>query len=135
MRRLMIALAPLALVACADTSAPAGPKPGVAQVENLGMTGLPVAEEIALGRNIASQQCAGCHGLDKGDAVRPDAPPLRQLLADYDDEALAEDFRDGIKVGHPDMPQFLFGPKTTDLLLAYLVSIQEPEPATPPQEG
>ena len=96
--------------------------------ENLGLTGLPIAEEIELGRNIASQQCASCHGLDEEDAVRPDAPPLRYLLADYDDEALAEDFRDGIKVGHPDMPQFLFGPKSTDLLLSYLISIQEPAP-------
>ena len=128
MRRLMIAFVPLALTACAGAPADLPTDADVTPEENLGLTGLPVSEEIELGRNIASQQCAGCHGLDKEDAVRPDAPPLRYLLADYDDEALAEDFRDGIKVGHPDMPQFLFGPKSTDLLLSYLISIQDPAP-------
>jgi hypothetical protein len=33
------------------------------------------------------------------------------------------------KVGHPDMPQFHFGPLGADVLLTYLKSIQEPEPA------
>ena len=133
MRRLTIALLPLVLVACAETpeAVPPGvaPEAEVTPEENLGLTGLPVEEEITLGRDIASQECAGCHGLDKEDAVRPDAPALRHVLADYDSEALGEDFRDGLKVGHPEMPQFLFGPKSTDLLLSYLISIQEPDPS------
>ncbi|MBD3768985.1 MAG: hypothetical protein IE925_02480 [Rhodobacterales bacterium] len=132
MRRLMIALVPLALVACAQT--PPGVTEEIEEIEvspeeNLGLTGLPVAEEIELGRQIASSQCADCHGLDKEDSRRPEAPALRHVLADYDGDALAEDFRDGLKVGHPEMPQFQFGPKSTDLLLSYLISIQEADPA------
>ncbi|MCB9963177.1 MAG: cytochrome c, partial [Hyphomonas sp.] len=61
------------------------------------------------------------------DARRPDAPPLRHLLAEYDPEALKDDFREGVKVGHPDMPQFEFSPMETDMLLSYISSIQAPE--------
>lgn len=136
MPRMMIALLPLALVACAETTPPADAAPEappealeveVVTDESLGFTGLPLTEEIAAGREIASENCSRCHGLDREAPPRPDAPALRHILADYDSEALKEDFRDGIKVGHPDMPQFEFDPKGTDLLLSYLISIQEPE--------
>jgi len=133
MRRLIYALVPLSLplAACVQTP-PSETGPAEAEVtaeENLGLTGLPIAEEVELGRQIASSQCADCHGIDGEDARRTDAPALRYVLADYDGDALAEDFRDGLKVGHPEMPQFQFGPKSTDLLLSYLMSIQEPDPS------
>lgn len=133
MRRLIYALMPLALPLSACVQTPQSETlPVEAEVtaeENLGLTGLPIAEEVELGRQIASSQCADCHGIDKEDPRRTDAPALRYILADYDGDALAEDFRDGLKVGHPDMPQFQFGPKSTDLLLSYLISIQEPDPS------
>ncbi len=137
MRRLIYALVPLALplmAACVQTPPPEAELAEAGEIditaeEDLGVTGLPVTEEVALGRQIASSQCADCHGIDKEDPRRTDAPALRYLLADYDGDALAEDFRDGLKVGHPEMPQFQFGPKSTDLLLSYLVSIQEPDPS------
>ncbi|MBB42074.1 MAG: hypothetical protein CMF01_18535 [Hyphomonas sp.] len=133
MRRLIYALVPLSLplMGCVQTS-PYEPEIAELQAQEaqeLGLTGLPVAEEIELGRQVAASQCADCHGIDKEDARRTDAPPLRYILADYDGDALAEDFRDGLKVGHPEMPQFQFGPKSTDLLLSYLMSIQEPDPS------
>ncbi|MEQ9317399.1 MAG: cytochrome c [Henriciella sp.] len=79
---------------------------------------------IADGRDIAEAQCASCHAIGlEGDSPRADAPPLRTALADYDPEALAVDFREHIHVGHPDMPDFDFGPTGTDAILAYLVSI------------
>lgn len=131
MRRLMIALIPLALAACAETTPPVEEQAERLQAEvppeeNLGITGIPVAEEIAQGHEIAEAECSRCHGLDKEPPPRTDAPPLRRVLADYDPEALKEDFRDGIKVGHPDMPQFDFDPMAADMLLSYLISIQEP---------
>jgi mono/diheme cytochrome c family protein len=131
MRRLIYALVPLSLplMGCVQTSPYEAEIAEVTAEENLGLTGLPVAEEVELGRQIASSQCADCHGIDKEDPHRTDAPALRYILADYDGDALAEDFRDGLKVGHPDMPQFQFGPKSTDLLLSYLMSIQEPDPS------
>ena len=136
MRRLIYALVPLALPLAACVQTPQSEtelaEAEVAEVtaeEDLGLTGLPVSEEVELGRQIASSQCADCHGIDKENARRTDAPALRYVLSDYDGDALAEDFRDGLKVGHPEMPQFQFGPKSTDLLLSYLMSIQEPDPS------
>ena len=131
MRRLMFALIPLALVACAETKPPVDEQAERLQAEvppeeNLGITGMPVAEEIIQGHEIAEAECSRCHGLDKEPPRRADAPPLRHVLADYAPEALKEDFRDGIKVGPPDMPQFDFDPMGADMLLSYLISIQEP---------
>lgn len=78
------------------------------------------------GRAIAEAQCSGCHAIDAAsDSPRADAPPLKTVLATYDAEALATDFREHIHVGHPDMPDFDFGPLGTDALLAYLQSIQD----------
>ncbi|MCA8900834.1 MAG: cytochrome c [Hyphomonas sp.] len=124
MRRMMIALVPLALAACSQ-SAP--PPDAEAPEEAHGLTGLPLAEEIAAGQGLAEDNCARCHGLGQEDPPRTDAPALRHLLTGLDSEAIKDDFREGIKIGHPDMPQFEFTPMETDMLLAYIRSIQEPE--------
>ena len=124
MRRMLIALLPLAIVACSKAAPPADMTAGPDQA---GETGMTVAEEQSAGQEIAETHCARCHGIGGEDARRSDAPPLRHLLAEYDPEALKEDFREGVKVGHPDMPQFEFSPMETDMLLSYLSSIQEPE--------
>jgi len=93
--------------------------------------GIPMDEgSIADGRAIAANTCGNCHGLDQDASLRPDAPPLRYVLSIYPAESLAEDFRNGIHVGHKDMPDFVFGDLGMDVLLSYLVSIQE----TPPSE-
>ena len=77
------------------------------------------------GRAIAEQHCETCHSIEiVGDSSREDAPPLRTVLASYNVEALGEDFREHIHVGHPDMPDFGFNVKQTEALLAYLKSIQ-----------
>lgn len=86
------------------------------------------AEMIESGREIVEAQCIICHAIGGDDqSQRPDAPPLRTVLATYAPEALAEDFRERVHIGHPDMPDFDFGPIGTDHVLAYLVSIQAPQ--------
>ena len=93
--------------------------------------GIPTdAESIADGRNIAQSLCSNCHALDQETSLRTDAPPLRYILSRYHPDSLADDFTSGIHVGHQDMPDFVFGPLGMDVLLSYLVSIQE----RPPQE-
>lgn len=87
------------------------------------------AESIADGRNIAETHCSICHGLGQDASLRADAPPLRYVLSIYPPDSLAEDFRNGIHVGHEDMPEFVFGDLGMDVLLAYLISIQETPPA------
>lgn len=80
---------------------------------------------IESGREIVEAQCVTCHATGvESDSPRPDAPPLRTILADYPADALAEDFREHVHVGHEDMPDFDFGPLGTDHVLAYLQSIQ-----------
>jgi mono/diheme cytochrome c family protein len=81
--------------------------------------------QVADGRAIAQRECATCHALDRS-AVSPraDAPPMRDLLARYDKDVLANDLIEGIKLGHQDMPQFDFNVIAADALVAYLRSIQ-----------
>lgn len=88
-------------------------------------TDAPVPQQIAEGRDIASHQCANCHGLDGADALRADAMPLRHVLSAADSDLLKANFETGLKMGHPDMPHFVFGPLGADVLLTYLESIQE----------
>lgn len=84
------------------------------------------AIQIAEGLTVVQANCASCHAIGvSGDSPRVDAPPLRTVLAQYNPESLADDFREHIHVGHPDMPDFDFGPKGTDEVVAYLKSIQE----------
>lgn len=77
------------------------------------------------GRQIAERNCAVCHAIGPaGESPNPDAPPLRTVLADFDIEALAIDFREHIALGNDVMPEFDFGPLGTDALMAYLLSLE-----------
>ena len=113
----------------ADDTAPELPAP--APLFDAAALGIPYdAESIADGEKIAQSHCAICHGPGQEDSLRADAPPLRYVLSLYPPESLSEDFRAGIHVGHEAMPDFVFGDLGMDVLLAYLVSIQEP-----PEDG
>lgn len=80
---------------------------------------------IAEGKALVAENCVSCHVLGQDQApIRADAPPLSLVLANYNPESLADDFREGIHVGHPDMPDFDFGARGTDAVIAYLQSIQ-----------
>ncbi len=133
-------LGALALTGCERTAAtegtalsdaPVAAEPAPAQpLFDAAALGIPSdADSIADGRAIAETQCSNCHGLNGDASLRADAPPLRYLLSQLPPETLAEDFRNGIHVGHEDMPDFVFGDLGMDVLLAYLVSIQETPPA------
>lgn len=124
--------APASVAVAPDTFAePATPEPApAAPLFDAAALGIPAdADSIADGRVIAVDTCSNCHGIDKGPNVRADAPPLRYVLSIYPPESLAENFRAGIHVGHEDMPDFVFGDLGMDVLLAYLVTIQEAPPA------
>ena len=104
--------APRAPVAADAVAAASAPEVDPAQVQE--------------GRDIAVSMCGGCHALDDADqSPRPDAPPLKNLLAGYDPDALTDDLINGVKMGHQDMPNFDFNVIATDALVAYLVSISE----------
>ena len=53
------------------------------------------------------------------------APAFRTLSRRYPIEGLAEALGEGLSVGHPDMPEFVFEPDDIGAILDYLKSIQE----------
>ena len=70
--------------------------------------------------------CSGCHAIGRtGASPHPQAPPFRTLSSRYPIENLAEALAEGISVGHPDMPDFVFEPDEVGAILDYLKSIQE----------
>jgi cytochrome c len=110
MRYLTAALAAICLTACSEQKTEAD-------------AGDPV---IADGRGIAEEQCSQCHATGAGGASpNPKAPVFRILLNRYAEDALANDLAEGIRIGHPDMPQITLRPEGVDALIAYLKSIQE----------
>jgi len=113
--------------------------PLCAAILTMGMTGCKQAPEpdvltdkafdvsfLEDGKNIVETQCLVCHSVDGSqESPRSDAPPLSTVLASYNPDTLADDFREHVHVGHPDMPDFDFNVKQTEGLLAYLTSIQK----------
>lgn len=82
------------------------------------------------GSVLVKRHCGGCHATAKTDASRhPAAPPLRELNRRYEPEALAEALAEGILTGHPDMPEFRFGPTDVRSIIIYLNEIQDRQPS------
>ena len=97
-----------------------------AQIPSQG--GAPLADTesaSAQGRQIAVSNCSACHAIDNDMASpNPNAPPLLSILMRYDSERLAEDFVEGVRVGHDEMPHFTFTVREADALVAYLKDIE-----------
>lgn len=80
---------------------------------------------VAEGRQIAVINCSTCHAVDNEMASpNPNAPPLLSILMRYDSERLAEDFVEGVRVGHDEMPHFTFTVREADALVTYLKAIE-----------
>jgi cytochrome c len=78
------------------------------------------------GEALLTKNCARCHAIGRtGASPHPQAPPFRTLSRNYPIEGLAEALAEGIFVGHPDMPEFVFEADEVGAILAYLASIQE----------
>lgn len=78
------------------------------------------------GEALLAKNCARCHAIGRtGASPHSQAPPFRTLSRNYPIEGLAEALAEGIFVGHPDMPEFVFEADEVGAILAYLKSIQE----------
>ena len=78
------------------------------------------------GEALLSKNCSRCHAIGRaGSSPDPAAPPFRTLSQKYPIEGLAEALAEGLSVGHPDMPEFVFEPDEIAAILAYLKAIQE----------
>jgi mono/diheme cytochrome c family protein len=112
----MFGLALMAGAATACTSAPAA-----------GGSAAPAASPELPGQAIAMDLCSGCHAVGRtGASPHPDALPFRQISLRYPVRDLEEALGEGIFVGHPDMPPFVFAPEDIDALLTYIEAIQDP---------
>ena len=77
-------------------------------------------------RHIKAPLCSPVFCLGRaGASSHSAAPPFRTLSGKYPIEGLAEALAEGLSVGHPDMPEFVFEPDEIAAILAYLKSIQE----------
>jgi len=86
------------------------------------------AEESTMrrGETLLSANCARCHAIGRtGISPHPEAPPFRTLSRKYPIEGLAEALAEGLSVGHPDMPEFVFQPPEIRAILDYLNAIQQ----------
>jgi len=78
------------------------------------------------GEALLTKNCARCHATGTaGLSPHPAAPPFRTLARKYPIDGLQEALAEGLSVGHPDMPEFVFEPEEIGAILAYLKSIQE----------
>ena len=77
------------------------------------------------GQTFVRANCSRCHAIDK---INPSplsvAPPFRDLHRRYDVDVLAEAFAEGIRTGHPSMPEFRLDPGQIGDVIAYLKSLE-----------
>jgi len=73
------------------------------------------------GMTFVRANCANCHSIGKsGPSPLQAAPPFRDLHLRYPIESLAEAFAEGIRTGHPSMPEFRLDPGQIRDVIAYL---------------
>ena len=79
------------------------------------------------GRALAERMCSQCHAIGKsGQSPHSGAPTFRALDRRVDLDSFMERLREGLMVGHPDMPTFRFTREDARAFLLYLRSIQAP---------
>jgi len=79
------------------------------------------------GRALAERMCSQCHAIGKnGESSHVGAPAFRALDRRVDLDSFMERLREGLMVGHPDMPMFRFTREDARVFLLYLRSIQAP---------
>jgi mono/diheme cytochrome c family protein len=84
------------------------------------------ATRVRRGQELLTTNCSRCHAVGRsGTSPHAAAPAFRTLARKYPIEGLAEALAEGIFVGHPDMPEFVFEADEVGAILAYLASIQE----------
>jgi len=77
------------------------------------------------GLTTARANCARCHSIDKvTESPLKIAPPFRTLHERYPVTDLEEPLAEGIRTGHPTMPEFRFDPDQVRDLVAYLKTLE-----------
>ena len=80
---------------------------------------------VERGRALARTECARCHAVERtGTSPLRQAPPFRTLHERYPVDDLAEALTEGIRTGHPTMPEFRFEPDQAEALIAYIKTLE-----------
>jgi len=73
----------------------------------------------------AKTNCSQCHSIDPaGPSPLALAPPFRTLHERYPVEDLEESLAEGIRTGHPSMPEFHLEPDQISDFIAFLKSLE-----------
>jgi cytochrome c len=81
------------------------------------------------GLTFVRTNCAQCHSVDRVSASPLKiAPPMRTLHERYPVENLAESLAEGIRTGHPSMPEFKLDPGQVADVIAYLKTLESQDP-------
>jgi mono/diheme cytochrome c family protein len=108
----------LAAVASFSWAQSDGQRPGQGSGESVAESD---AALVARGEKLVKERCASCHATGQSDkSANPKAPPFRRVGRLYPPEHLAEALAEGISTGAPEMPEYKFGPKDIDAIIAYL---------------
>lgn len=79
------------------------------------------------GRALAEGMCAECHAVGEGgQSPHAGAPAFRALDRRLNLDTFMDRLREGLTVGHPDMPMFRFTREDARAFVLYLRSIQAP---------
>ena len=77
------------------------------------------------GRILAERMCAQCHAVgERGQSPHAGAPAFRTLERRVDLDSFMDRLREGLAVGHPDMPMFRFAREDARAFVLYLRSLQ-----------
>jgi mono/diheme cytochrome c family protein len=80
---------------------------------------------IQRGRAFAQSNCARCHAIGpSGENPLSEVPPFRALHERYPVEDLVESLAEGIRTGHPVMPEFVLNEYQIRDLISYLKSLE-----------
>lgn len=93
----------------------------------LAVFALPAQAEDALvahGKALAQENCATCHAIGvSGSSPLRDAPPFRDLSANYQQDELEDAFNDGVVTEHPAMPDWQMTPEQAAAISRYIMSL------------
>ncbi|GJE04203.1 c-type cytochrome [Methylobacterium isbiliense] len=80
---------------------------------------------VTRGRTFVQAHCAGCHAVGRtGESPLAQAPRFRDLHTRYPVTDLAESLAEGIRTGHPSMPEFQLDPGQVEDVIRYLASLE-----------
>ncbi|MHB2205300.1 c-type cytochrome [Methylobacterium sp. CM6257] len=80
---------------------------------------------VQRGRIFVQTHCARCHAVGRtGESPLAEAPRFRDLHTRYPVTDLAEALAEGIRTGHPSMPEFQLDPGQVEDVIRYLSSLE-----------